>query len=50
VSSVRTARERPVAIPYELDDTAPVDGIVRLLLSIRWSGEPSGPYGQLAAM
>jgi hypothetical protein len=40
VSSVPTARERPVAVPDDLDDSAPVDGLVRLRESIRWSGEP----------
>jgi len=40
VSSVPTARQRPVAVPDDLDDSAPIDGIVRLPQAIRWSGEP----------
>jgi hypothetical protein len=40
MSIAPTARERPVAVPDDLDDSAPIEGIVRLPQSIRWSGEP----------
>jgi hypothetical protein len=40
MSSVPTARVRPVAVVADLDDTAPTDGVVRLPAGIRWSGEP----------
>ena len=35
-----TARVRPVAVPDDLGEHAPVSGIVELPLSIRWSGSP----------
>jgi hypothetical protein len=40
MSSVPTARVRPVAVPDDLDDAAPIAGTVRLPLAVRWSGEP----------
>lgn len=40
MASAPTARVRPVAVPEDLDDTAPVDGVVRLPPWIRWSGSP----------
>ena len=40
VSSVPTARERPVAVVEDLDDSGPERGVVRLPRHIRWSGEP----------
>jgi hypothetical protein len=42
VSEVPTARQRPVAVPDDLDDSAPIEGVVQLPLHICWSGQP--PY------
>lgn len=40
MSTAPTARVRPVAVPDDLDDAAPIEGTVRLPLAVRWSGEP----------
>jgi hypothetical protein len=42
VSDVPTARQRRVAVPDDLDDSAPIEGVVHLPLHICWSGQP--PY------
>lgn len=38
--SVFSARERPVEVPDDLDDSAPSSGRVRLPTDIAWSGQP----------
>src|SRR5438128_10637422 len=35
-----TARVRPVAVPADLGDHAPADGVIHLPLRLRWSGAP----------
>ena len=40
MSAIPTARVRPVAVPDDLGESAPVVGMVELPLSIRWSGLP----------
>jgi hypothetical protein len=38
--SVFSARERPVEVPDDLDDSAPSRGRIRLPRDIAWSGQP----------
>jgi hypothetical protein len=40
MSTVPTARVRPVTVVADLDDSAPISGTVRLPTRIRWSGAP----------
>ncbi len=40
MSTIPTARQRPVSVPNDLDDSGAIDGVVQLPQSIRWSGEP----------
>jgi hypothetical protein len=42
---VFSARWRPVEVPEDLDDLAPVEGRVRLPVEIAWSGQPDYDLG-----
>ena len=42
---VYTARWRPVEVPDDLDELAPIEGQVRLPVEIAWSGQPEYDLG-----